>query len=69
MSMKIPKTARQNEVYMSFQAGEGEVRQFTRDNKSYCFVDKCVLGPLETMGHREDFGQMGFARFLPVNHI
>lgn len=54
MSMKIPKTVRQNEAYLSLRAREGEAGQLKRDKKSYCLVDECVLGPLETTGRRHD---------------
>lgn len=38
-------------------------RQFTRRNKSKCLVHECFLGHFLTMQHREDFEQMGLARF------
>lgn len=35
-----------------------------RKKKRKCLVNKYLLDHLETMGHREDFDQMGFAAFL-----
>ena len=55
----IPKTVRQNGVYMSFRTKEGEVSQFTGRCKSYYLVNKCIQNHLETMGHREDLDQSG----------
>ena len=39
------------------------------DKKSKNLVNKCLLGQLDTMGHRKDFDQAGLATFLPVYHI
>ena len=41
-------------------------RQFTWRWKSKCFINKCLLGHEEIMGHREEFWQTDFPRFLPV---
>lgn len=50
-------------IYHSGRGSRGlglqrEVQQFTRR----------LLGHPKTMEHREDFYQMGFARFLPITH-
>ena len=39
-----------------------------KNEKSKCLISKCLLGHPETMGHREDFDQIGLAGFLPVYH-
>ena len=31
--------------------------------KNICLVNKCLLGYAETMGHKEDFDQVGLAKF------
>ena len=48
---------------LGFQRGE---KQFTWRWKSNCLVNRYLLSPAETIGPREEFWHMDFARFFPV---
>ena len=47
---------------------KGKKAIYRKEKKSKCLINKCLLGHPETMGQREDFDQVGLARFLPVYH-
>lgn len=70
--MRIPKTVRQNEVYMSYglrreRQGSGTSKGSKAIHREMKRANVCG-GHLETVGYRQDFDPKGLARYLPVSH-